>query len=102
MFIAETSLFEVGLFLFVKDSRSDIDGFISNPSNGELDAVTVTAAQSEIVPVSQAGKRLQVELEKIRELLGCGKVSFVLVHFHWSTLSTQNQCSTFVIHLVGS
>jgi hypothetical protein len=88
--------------LFVKDSRSDIDGFISNPLNGELDAVTITAAKSEIVPVSKSGKRLQVELEKIRELLECGKVSFVLVNFPLANFVFTNQCSTFVIRLVGS
>ena len=51
------------------DDRADIDGFVTSPSTGELEAVMITAARSELVAVTEGGKRLQDELARVRETL---------------------------------
>jgi len=54
------------------DSRADIDGFVTNAgSEDRVDAVVVTAAHSDLVPVTPAGERLKTELAAARASLGC-------------------------------
>ena len=41
-------------------ARADIDGFIANPASGAVEAVVVTEARTELLPLGEAGARLQV------------------------------------------
>ena len=54
------------------DKRADIDGFITNPSSGAVELVTVTADRTEHIPIGRAGERLQAELGRLRDALACG------------------------------
>ena len=44
--------------VLANDTRADIDGFIAHPITGEIQAVYVTAARTELVPFGEDGKRL--------------------------------------------
>ena len=40
--------------------RADIDGFITSPTSGAVEAVVVTEARTELLPLGEGGRRLQV------------------------------------------
>ena len=56
--------------ILAHDPRADIDGFYQSPTTGELDAILITTARSEIVPLTAGGRRLKAELEDVRVRLG--------------------------------
>lgn len=56
--------------IIANDSRADIDGFISNPQSGVVEAVLVTAARMEVIPLGQAGEKLKAQLVHWTRALG--------------------------------
>ena len=55
--------------IVANDQRADIDGLLHSPLSGELEAVIVTAARSQLVPVSEGGHRLAAELARVQQRL---------------------------------
>ena len=58
-----------GGHILATDPRADIDGFVSDPCNGQVEAVIVTHERSQLVAVNDAGRRLVAELDKVRDVL---------------------------------
>lgn len=52
--------------ILAQSPRADISGFYDSPLSGELEAIVVTAQRSEVVPLSEGGRRLQAELARVR------------------------------------
>ena len=55
--------------MLANDPRADIDGFLAHPATGAVEAVVVTAARTELVPLGEAGARIVDELGRARRAL---------------------------------
>lgn len=51
-------------------SKADLDGFVTNPSSGRVDAVLATTAHTEIITLTSDGERFKEELIRVSVALG--------------------------------
>ena len=59
--------------ILAHDPRADIDGFLSSPRTGSLEAILVTHARTEVVPLNDEGKEVARLLGEVRDSLLCGE-----------------------------
>jgi acetyl esterase/lipase len=50
--------------------KADIDGFITNPTSGLVDAILATTAHTEIIPLNSAGEKFKQEVMRVSLALG--------------------------------
>ena len=69
--VADTTAYVAypGGAVLANDTRADISGFVSHPASGAVEAVEVTAARSELVPLGAAGERVLAELDRVRRAI---------------------------------
>jgi dipeptidyl aminopeptidase/acylaminoacyl peptidase len=56
--------------VIAQSSKADISGFVCHPSTGEVEAVVVTAARDEVLPVGPSGTKLVAALARFASSLG--------------------------------